>query len=308
MSDILSSDSHFPQRKPRAEPPAPSASSIPDSIDGHRILRVLGQGGMGIVYLAEDPQLPRLVALKVLSEKASVSSDYKRFIEEARLTGHLAHPGIVPVYRFGEAFDPSRPDTPLRYFTMKPVHGKSLADILDDLAREIPSVVEAFPIRRLLTIFLKVCETVAFAHSRGVIHRDLKPSNIMVGDYGEVMLMDWGLSKVLPARPDRPVDDDPEMPPPPTLSDSDGNGAITEFGAIVGTPSFMAPEQATGREELIDELSDVYGLGALLYSMLTLWPPVSYNDINRTLKAVAAGEIEPPEQREIGRASCRERV
>ncbi|MHC4941382.1 MAG: protein kinase domain-containing protein [Planctomycetota bacterium] len=232
----------------------------------YRRKAMLGQGGMATVHKVYDRALRRNVALKTMHvERVSAQVDFtQRFIEEAQITAQIQHPGIVPLYDVGRTED-GRP-----FFSMNLVSGLTLEEILDD------SVTRGseWTLIRLLQIFLKVCETLAYAHSRNVIHRDLKPSNIMVGEYGEVIVMDWGISKIL--KPE--TQGKPEEAPPKTEDDTQGPDITTErtiqslttaYGQMMGTPQYMAPEQAKGRLEEIDEQSDIYSLGVILHEILT---------------------------------------
>jgi serine/threonine-protein kinase len=223
-------------------------------IPGYEVLGVLGQGGMGMVLRAHDPVLARPLAIKVLLRRHRGRADAaRRFLEEARLTGQLQHPAIPPVHEMGTLTD-GRP-----FFAMKLIQGRTLAQLLG----ERPDPGADLP--RFLGIFEAVCQAVAYAHSRGVIHRDLKPSNVMVGGFGEVQVMDWGLAKVLAS----PV----SAPGAATLPALTGPGspAFTQAGSVLGTPAYMAPEQARG--EPIDQRADVFGLGAILCEVLTGKPP-----------------------------------
>jgi tetratricopeptide (TPR) repeat protein len=180
-----------------------------------------------------------------------------RFLGEAQLAGQLQHPGVVPVYELGR-LDDGRP-----FFAMKLIHGRTLADLL----AERTSPGDDLP--RFLRHFETICQTVGYAHSRGVIHRDLKPGNVMVGAFGEVQVMDWGLAKVL-ASEERPR---PEQTPAPPVAHASGSPAQSQTGAVLGTPGYMAPEQARGQTEQVDTRSDVFGLGAILCEILTGQPP-----------------------------------
>jgi tetratricopeptide (TPR) repeat protein len=199
-------------------------------------------------------------------------SSEQRFVEEAQIGGQLQHPGIVPVYEL-DRFDDSRP-----YFTMKLVKGRTLSELLAE--RADPTAGRG----TLLGHFLKVCETVAYAHSRGVIHRDLKPANVMVGHFGEVLVMDWGLAKVLsrskaadrdeePTRAEPTPGEAPAESPTAIRTVRTGSGSETLAGSVLGTPTFMSPEQAGGEIEKLDERADVFGLGAILCVILTGEPP-----------------------------------
>jgi len=208
-----------------------------------RIFPELGRGAMGRIHPATDRNLLRHVALKRLDRELAKVPMYKDgFIAEAQMTGQLEHPNIVPVHELAVS------DEGVPYFTMKLVQGINFDSWLRDPAHEVGSTER---LQGGLEIFLKVCDAVAYAHHRGVIHRDLKPENIMVGDFGQVYLMDWGLSRLSKTRP------------------ASGARAQMEAPGAVGTPTFMAPEQARGNPEDMDERSDVFGLGAILYEIVS---------------------------------------
>ncbi len=225
----------------------------------------IAQGGMGAVLRGRDPLLGRELAVKVLLEEHRGNPELtRRFVEEAQIAGQLQHPGIVPVYELG-TFEDRRP-----FFTMKLVKGRTLATLLG--GRSSPGE----DLGRFLGIFEQVCQTVAYAHARGVIHRDLKPSNVMVGAFGEVQVMDWGLAKVL--NRGAPVAEGPAPAPErthirtlPSASTADAQRVGTLLG--MGTFGYMPPEQALGEADLIDERADVFALGAMLCEILTGKPP-----------------------------------
>jgi eukaryotic-like serine/threonine-protein kinase len=230
---------------------APSLD-IPDC----RITSRLGQGGMGIVYQGIDLTLDRTVAIKVLlSGDADIE---RRFLEEVHICSQLQHPGIVPVHRIGRLKD-GRP-----FFVMKQVKGKTLAALLN--ARRDPGD----DLIQFLNYFKQVCETLAYAHSRNVIHRDLKPANIMVGAFGEVQVMDWGLAKLVGQTQS---DAESEQPRTTIKSRRDIDGFATDRRTVLGTCAFMSPEQATGEIDKIGPRSDVFALGAILCVLLTGKPP-----------------------------------
>jgi serine/threonine protein kinase len=223
----------------------------------------LARGGVGVVLKGHDIDLGREVALKTLrAEHAGNLSLTRRLVEEAQIGGQLQHPGILPIYELG-LDSAKRP-----FFAMKLVRGRTLAELLKE--RRNPQ--EDQP--RFLGIFEQLCHAMAYAHARGVIHRDLKPANIMVGRFGEVQIVDWGLAKVLPRTSSG--DDTWDLAPRDSespLTDPNAMAALSEAGSVLGTPAYMPPEQASGDIEHLDERSDVFGLGAILCEILTGKPP-----------------------------------
>jgi serine/threonine-protein kinase len=205
------------------------------------LLEEIGRGGMGTIYLAEDRVLGRRVALKVVSTGAADPGAAARMLREARVIARLEHPGIVPVHDAG-----TLPDGRM-FYAMKRVDGRRLDEVAGGNG--------ALPER--LRIFQKICEAVAFAHAHGVIHRDLKPENVMVGPFGEVLVMDWGVAKVLE-----------EAGGTPAVASAAQAGATAE-GTVLGTPAYMAPEQAAGQGDRVGPAADVYALGAILAFLLT---------------------------------------
>ncbi len=247
---------------------------LPAQLGRFEVHGEVGRGGMGAVLLGRDPALGRDLALKVLLSRHQDNDEVlRRFHEEAQIGGQLQHPGFVPVYELGA--DPEgRP-----FFAMKLVDGRTLAQLL----RQRPDCSAELP--RFLTIFEQVCQAVGYAHARGVLHRDLKPANVMVGAFGEVQVMDWGFAKVL-AAPRLAGDAAAVQVAPPQ---ADPPAASSE--RIVGTPSYMAPEQARGNSDLVDARADVFGLGALLCVILTGTPPFTSGGPSDNLLAAAQGNL-----------------
>ncbi|KAF0172759.1 MAG: serine/threonine protein kinase [Limisphaerales bacterium] len=289
----------------------------------YRPLRELARGGMGVVFDAHDAKLRRSVAIKVMQARHAGAEQRQRFFREAQVLGQLAHPNIVPIYDLGTD-ELGRP-----FYAMKLVGGSTLHEILQRLHAGDPHMVAKYPLHALLTVLQKVCDAIAFAHARGVLHRDLKPQNIMVGEFGEVLVMDWGLAKILPGSPlaaeSGPSEwasasdseagvqpaGDPEAetiistPTPaasaPAIVHSGATGfgqpadsQMTLAGTVMGTPNYMSPEQAAGLVEEVGPQSDVFSLGGLLYAVLTLHPPVQGKTREEILSKVRAGEIVPP--------------
>jgi serine/threonine-protein kinase len=247
---------------PSPAAPAGTAGADWPVIPGYQVLDELGRGGMGVVYCAFDPALQRRLAVKVLREEHRGQPELEqRFREEAQLTGQLQYPGIAPVHQVGRLAD-GRP-----FFAMKLIQGRTLAEVLHERRAVTDGRTE------WLAVFARVCQAVAYAHSRGVIHRDLKPANVMVGAFGEVQVMDWGLAKVLRrAGDDRPHAACPEPDPIATVR-TQAAGWSSQAGSVLGTAAFMAPEQAWGDVEQLDERCDVFGLGGILCVILTGAPP-----------------------------------
>ncbi len=263
----------------------PSSAEMPDPSDRLARLQLLGEvarGGMGVIIKGRDSDLGRDLAVKVLLEQHREKPDLiRRFVEEAQISGQLQHPGVVPVYELGTLAD-HRP-----YFAMKLIKGRTLAVLLEE--RSGPA--EDQP--RLLGIFEQVCLTMAYAHARGVIHRDLKPSNIMVGSFGEVQVMDWGLAKVLPQGG---IADDEEAGRirHETVIRTDRTGTdaeLSQAGSVMGTPAYMPPEQASGELDRLDERADVFGLGSILCEVLTGQPAFTGRTVGEIHRKAARGDL-----------------
>ncbi len=280
-----------PEGESTDEGPDRTETHVPPTGTGagrFRVLRLHDRGGLGEVYLARDAELNREVALKRLKpEHADDPQRRMRFLVEAEITGGLEHPGIVPVYSLGA--DPSgRP-----FYAMRFIRGdnlKAAADRFhaDESCRDDPSV-RALERRRLLRRFLDVCNAVAYAHARGVLHRDLKPGNVMLGKYGETLVVDWGLAKSVHRLDLAATTDESALVP---LSGSDVQP--TEVGARLGTPAYMSPEQARGELDGLGPHSDVYSLGATLYYVLTGRAPFTDREFPELLRKVERGEFPAP--------------
>ncbi len=240
-----------------------SATRPPVNAGRFQLGQELARGGMGVVYRARDESLGRDVAVKVLHERYLVDSLVgQRFLDEARITAQLQHPGIPPVFEVGRLAD-GRP-----YLAMKFVKGRTLEDLLKERAEP------ASDRGHFLAVFHQVCQAVGYAHSKHILHRDLKPANVMVGTFGEVQVMDWGLAKLLQpggAAAHKPADT--QAPCGTVIQTAREPDAATLAGSMLGTPAFMAPEQAGGEVDRIDERTDVFGLGAILCVLLTGEPP-----------------------------------
>lgn len=243
---------------------APVAISLPTKLSERYIgLKVHDQGGMGRIWLALDTGLDREVAVKeLLPERAQNSSDLARFLREARITGQLEHPGIVPVYELGQISNEEHP-----FYAMRFVRGKTFSQASKEYHKLRKTKEADLELSTLLHAFVTVCNTISYAHSRGVIHRDLKGQNVILGDFGEVVVLDWGLAKVV-NMPEIPVE-------PAAQAVETENVGLTESGLPMGSPPNMAPEQAAGRLEQIDYRTDIYGLGSILYEILTGKTPFS---------------------------------
>ena len=275
-TDSSTSGKESPRRKVAAGP-------LP-LLDRHGDPSPLGVGGMGEVFLVREKLLNRFVALKaVRAELASRPSSIKRFLKEAQITAQLQHPGVIPVYEHGELPD-GRP-----YFTMREIKGRTLKDLVTSVHAASTDGQWApdpsgWTLRRLIEVFHRACETVAYAHHRRVVHRNLKPSNIMAGDFGEVLVLDWGLAKIVGG--DR-EDDGPSEPDAIQVTERHD----TKSGVVAGTPAYMAPEQARGEHESVGPATDVYSLGAVLYEILRNRPPFAASEASTHVGTVAKQAI-----------------
>ncbi|MBY0522881.1 MAG: tetratricopeptide repeat protein [Gemmataceae bacterium] len=279
------------------KPPAPSsqAAGTPahstESTAHHggsrfRILQLHAKGGLGQVSVAHDDELQREVALKEIQNRyADDQESRSRFLREARITGGLEHPGIVPVYGLGHYSD-GRP-----YYAMRFIKGDSLKEAIDGFhqAETTDPGQRSLDLHKLLGRFIDICNAIAYAHSRGVLHRDLKPGNVMLGQFGETLVVDWGLAKTLAQ---------PESGAGPTELSSrpldTGDVTATQMGRALGTPQFMSPEQAAGQMDRLGPASDVYSLGATLYCLLTGRAPFEGQTVATILEKIPRGDFPPP--------------
>ena len=267
----------------------PTTADVSPGLPGRfRILRPHAKGGLGQVSVALDQELHREVALKeILTQHSDDPTARERFVLEAEITGGLEHPGIVPVYALGQSAD-GRP-----FYAMRFVKGDSLKQAIEQFHRpDNPNRKDAgtwqLELRQLLGRFIDVCNAMEYAHSRGVLHRDLKPGNIMVGKYGETLVVDWGLAKAMGTR--EIGSDDAPLCPSSSLSSS----VQTQPGSAIGTPAYMSPEQAAGKLDDLGPATDVYSLGATLYHLLCGRPPFEKEHLGELLRKVQKGEFARP--------------
>ena len=299
LTKMYSSQSEAPRISLRSEDQEEESSSFvlnpndavtSDSGSRYELRGEIARGGMGAIFKGRDNDLGRSIAIKVLLDRHKQKpSVLRRFIEEAQIGGQLQHPGIAPVYELGQLED-KRP-----FFSMKLVKGQTLKALLKK--RKDPKEGRG----KFLGIFEQMCQTVAYAHNRGVIHRDLKPDNIMVGAFGEVQVMDWGLAKVLTDSGSNNANIDAEELAEQSIIQTERSGSDTHcgesgametlMGTVMGTPGFMPPEQALGRIDLVDERADIFGLGAILCQILTGHPPYRGEDATSILKLAQAGSL-----------------
>jgi serine/threonine-protein kinase len=273
--------------------PGPGRPAVGETTSGgrrFRVLRLHARGGLGAVFVARDDELNRDVALKeILPRFADDDRHRARFQFEAEITGGLEHPGIVPVYGLG-AYADGRP-----YYAMRFIRGDSLKEAIErfhaDAALRNDPGRRSLGLRGLLRRFVDVCNAIDYAHSRGVLHRDIKPGNIIVGRYGETLVVDWGLAKPLGR-----VEPGREAGEPILVPSSASGSAETLPGSALGTPAYMSPEQARGELDRLGPRSDVYSMGATLCCLMTGRPPFAGEEVGALLHKVRRGEFTPPRQ------------
>jgi eukaryotic-like serine/threonine-protein kinase len=274
-------------QQPNDSGPEATVDFVPAAKERYSLVRLHASGGIGRVWLARDSYLGREVALKELRpERTGDPRLLARFLNEAEITGQLEHPGVVPVYELAR-----RPEDGQPFYTMRFVKGWTLSDAIRDYhAKAAADNDDSLELVGLLNAYVAVCNTIAYAHSRGVLHRDVKGQNIVLGDFGEVVVLDWGLAK-------RTCVEGDERSSGAGVTSQSGESNVTMDGQLLGTPSYMAPEQAAGRLSEIGPHTDIYGLGAMLYELLTGRPPFGGADTRELIRMVI--ETEPPAPREI---------
>lgn len=266
--------------------PGSGAGAAPDEAPKYDVENLIAEGAEGRVFSVIDRDLRRRVAMKVLrTELASNPRHSGRFLDEARRTASLEHAGVPAVHDIGYTA------TGELFFTMRLVEGRTLRDVFTRLRDLDADAQREWTVVRLVQVLQRVAAAVDYAHSRGLLHRDLKPENIALGEYDEVLVLDWGLSKRV-----RPDDESP-LPPEPLVDDL----RATQYGAVKGTPLYMPPEQARGQIDVLDERVDIFALGAILYEALCLEPPYEGRSVERVLEQARRGEITPPDRRVRGR-------
>jgi eukaryotic-like serine/threonine-protein kinase len=284
--EIIVTGGELPTIAPRADAGGEASDRLApgDETDRYRVDEEFARGGFGEILTVYDKSLQRTVALKQLSSKTTEASEFRRrFLNEARITAYLEHPGVVPVYQLHE------PENREPYYTMKLVRGDTLAAAIEEFhrAKHTPSDHQVER-ARLLGAYLTVARTMAFAHNRGVIHRDLKPANIILGQYGETVVLDWGLAKRL----DDAADDTPAGPSPEPWERMSLD--VTQAGDVLGTPVYMSPEQASGAIAAMDQRCDVYAMGAILYEMLTGSRPFHGRSSQEVIQKVIGADLVSP--------------
>ena len=270
----------------------PAAQDIPEVMrpregSKYRYIRTLGRGGMKVVLEVHDNDTMRNVAMALLPDISTRSQfELGQFLREARLTAGLEHPNIVPVHDIGMDSSGSP------YFTMKLLRGRTLAVVLKKLAENDPEYIQLYKFDNLMRIYMRICNAIAFAHSKGVLHLDLKPENVQIGDYGEVLVLDWGLArKISPNQTAGAKKIGTKTRVMKRLGNAESQSQVN------GTPGYMAPEQIRGAKNSCSPQTDIYSLGAILYAMITFQNPLKNGKVEKMLQDTLAGNIQRPSQR-----------
>lgn len=254
-------------------------------------LREMARGGNALLRSGFDSVIGRTVAIKtLLPEQAGNREERRRLLREARVTAQLQHPGTVPVYEIGDD------DFWGLYFTMKRISGENFFEALKRIARKDEATVAAFPLIRRIEIVSQICQSLAYAHARGVIHRDVKPENIWVGNFGEVVLLDWGVAKVWGHPDDNQPVRQSSLATDKTKESEGQLLTLTAGGQRPGTPLYMSPEQVDGKRG-IDERTDMFSVGVVLYESLALREPFRGQDIDETFDNIKHAQVPPPSER-----------
>ena len=261
----------------------------------YTLTRLHAEGGLGKIWIAHDTDLNRDVALKEIKASTTPNPEsWHRFLKEAQITGQLEHPNIVPVYELARRKEDDQP-----FYTMRFLRGQSFRDAIAEFhRRRAGKPADRLELQRqLLEPFIKVCEAVGYAHARGVIHRDLKPENVVLGGHGEVVVLDWGLAKVVGE-----TDDSGRTAKEPEISLSAEAQTEPTVGQV-GTPAYMAPEQVEADIDLIDTRTDIYGLGGILFEIFTAHPPVTGASVGEVFSKIQAGN-RPGARNRAERSAC----
>ncbi|TWU61002.1 MULTISPECIES: serine/threonine protein kinase [Crateriforma] len=264
-------------------------TKLPSGLQRYTGLKEMARGGSAILRSGFDRIVGRTVAIKtLLPETKNNRKERRRFLREARVTAQLQHPNTVPVYEIGND---------LMYgifFVMKRISGENFFEILKRIARKDEATIKAFPLRRRLEVVADTCQALAYAHARGVIHRDVKPENIWVGNFGEVILLDWGTAKVWGHADDNEPIRQSTLAQKPDQADQQLT-TLTGGGQRPGTPLYMSPEQVSGNRG-IDERSDIFSVGVVLYEMLALREPFRGRNIDETFNNIRSKDVPPPSE------------
>lgn len=262
---------------------------LPQGMSRYTGLREMARGGTAVLQSAFDRVIGRTVAIKMLHQNTRNNrKERRRFLREARVTAQLQHPNTVPVYEIGNDIEFGI------FFVMKRISGENFFEILKRIARDDQPTIESFPVSRRMEIIADCCQAIAYAHARGVIHRDVKPENIWVGNFGEVILLDWGASKVW----GHPDDNEPIGYSSLAMRAGDKKqlNTLTGGGQRLGTPLYMSPEQVSGNRS-IDERSDIFSVGVVLYETLALREPFRGRSIEETFDNIRKMEVPKPSER-----------